>query len=159
MKIIRKILLTGIVGTFSTDIWTIILKVFGVHSHGLLLVGQWIISHLSLSSQKELEGKALYLGWTAHYCLGMLFAFVPIALYGQKWLHRPTFATALITGLTTFMFSIFIIQPILNFGVAFSEYTGQPIILLKVALFHIVYCIGLYGTARIIANCPKTQKT
>ncbi|MDE5469924.1 DUF2938 domain-containing protein [Elizabethkingia meningoseptica] len=154
MKVILKVILAGFAGTLGTDVWTFILKIFGVHSHGLLLVGQWVISHMGTSLQNRLIGNELLIGWTAHYCLGISFSFLPLLLYGKKWLNRPTITKALIIGVITFVLGIFIIQPILNFGVAFSNYANQPVILLKVALFHIVYSIGLYTASRMMAN-PK----
>lgn len=155
MKIIRKTILTGIAGTLATDAWTLLLKMFGVHSHGLLLVGQWIVSHLNPASQSQLMGKALFVGWTAHYCLGILFAILPNLVYGKNWLQKPTLPMALMTGLISFIISIFIIQPILNFGVAFSRYTSQPVILLKVGLFHLVYSIGLWAAAKMTTSLGR----
>ncbi len=152
MKLIQKTILTGIAGTLATDVWTLVLKMFGVHSHGLLLVGQWIVSHLNPALQSQLMDKALFVGWTAHYCLGILFAILPNLVYGKKWLQKPTLLMALMTGFISFLISIFIIQPILNFGVAFSRYTSQPVILLKVGLFHLVYSIGLWAAARMTRN-------
>jgi hypothetical protein len=155
MKLIQKTILTGIAGTLATDVWTLVLKMFGVHSHGLLLVGQWIVSHLNPALQSRLMDKALFVGWTAHYCLGILFAVLPNLVYGKKWLQKPTLLMALMTGLISFLISVFIIQPILNFGIAFSRYTSQPVILLKVGLFHLVYSIGLWAAAKMTRNLGR----
>ncbi len=150
MKVVLKTLAIGIAGTFSTDIWIFILKFFGVHSHGLLLVGIWVTSYLPLSLQNQLSGKELLIGWTVHYFLGISFAFLLILTYGKKRFQKPTVSSALLLGLITFIFSLFIIQPILNFGVAFSKYSTQPVILLKVLVFHSVYSMGLYALSQIL---------
>lgn len=150
MKIILKTVLIGIAGTFTTDIWTLILKFFGIHSHGLLIVGHWVTFHLPLSLQNQFAGKELVIGWIAHYCLGISFAFLLVLIYGKKWFQNPSVFIALMLGCITFVLSLFVIQPILGFGIAFSKYANQPIILLKVVGFHIIYSIGLYIASKIM---------
>lgn len=150
MKVILKTILIGVAGTLATDIWSLILKLFNIHSHGLLFVGNWIKSHVWLSLQNQFTGKELLIGWIAHYWLGISFAFLLILMYGKKWFQKPTFFATLILGFTTFIISLFVIQPILGFGIAFSKFPNQFIIIFKVFLFHLVYSTGLYLSAILL---------
>ncbi|NVM66585.1 glucan phosphoethanolaminetransferase (alkaline phosphatase superfamily) [Mucilaginibacter sp. SG538B] len=157
MNIMVKVVIAGIAGTFATDIWTFLLRLFGVHSHGLLLVGLWVKSHLPSVLQGQLAGKELLIGWTAHYLLGISFAFLLIPMYGKKWFRQPTAFSALVLALVTFVISLFIIQPMLNFGIAFSKFRTQPVILLKVLAFHLIYSLGVYAFLRALKkkNAPS----
>src|SRR5215216_5802639 len=138
MRVLTKIILIGIGATLATDIWSLILKLFNVHSHGLLLVGNWITSRLECSLQDQLAGQELMVGRIAHYCLGISFAFLLILIYGKRWLEKPTILTALVLGLITFLISLFIVQPVLGFGPAFSKMPTQFIIISKLFGFHLV---------------------
>lgn len=150
MNAITKTLVIGIGATVATDIWSFVLKLFNVHSHGLQMVGNWIFSRLGITLQNQLEGKELLIGYIAHYCLGISFAFLFLIIYGKKSFEKPNIKQALFFGLITFVISLCVIQPVLGFGFAFSKMPGQEIILLKVSIFHTIYSVGLYGSSIVL---------
>ncbi|ADB39781.1 DUF2938 family protein [Spirosoma linguale] len=152
MKTAVKIILTGIGGTLATDGWSWMLRLLNIHSHGLPLVGSWIIAHLGNALQLSLAGQELILGWIAHYCLGISFAFLLRFLYGRKWFENPSIAGALVLGLITLIISILLIQPVLGFGIAFSRMPHPGTLVTKVVLFHLVYSLGIFGVANGLKN-------
>lgn len=152
MKTAAKIILIGIGGTLATDSCSWILKLVGIHSHGLSLVGSWFIGYLGISLQHPLASQALLIGWVAHYCLGICFGFLLFFLYGKKWLESPTLSGAFVLGLVTFIISLLLIQPVLGFGKAFANMPHPGTIIAKVVLFHVVYSAGIYGSATVLKN-------
>lgn len=156
--IIRAIII-GAGATALLDIWNIILKhAFKVPPPNWAMVGRWFSHTTKGQFVHESIGKApavnheLAIGWTAHYIVGMVFAAVLLLIWGQEWALAPTFIPALIVGLVTVGCGWFILQPGMGLGVAASKLPNATNIRLRGILGHIVFALGLYGTAHLIAS-------
>ncbi len=133
------------------DVWNLFLKrAFGIPSLSYCLLGRWLLhvpagtfSHASIAAapQKRLECTA---GWLAHYTIGVVFALVFVALAPGDWLARPTLLPALLYGIGTVVFPLFILQPSLGLGIAASRTPRPAQARLKSLVTHAVFGIGLY---------------
>lgn len=146
----------GIGATVIVDIFTFIVSLFTEKSHGIQFIGRWIaylfkgrVYHNTIIETPPFQNEII-IGWVTQYIIGVLFAFVLILLYSKKWLFNPQFIPALIIGCGTLAFPIFVLQPVLGFGVAFSNITNSERLLIKIISIHIVYGTGLYLTAFIL---------
>jgi len=155
MKNFVKTMIVGVGATLAMDLWTFILRLFDVTSHGLQYVGRWVayfpsgkFIHHSIIQTPGMPYEKL-IGFIAHYCIGIGFAFLLSAAFGKKWLSRPRIFPALFIGLTTLLVPTLIIQPALGFGVAFSNMPNQGLLLLKSFSIHIIYGLGLYLSAKL----------
>lgn len=148
--IILKTLAIGIGATFAIDIWVSVLKLFNIKSLDLKYVGRWIgnfpkgkFSHNKIQDTPPVPNE-LIIGWTAHYLIGITFAFILVAFYGSSWLDEPKILPALIIGLITAVAPFFIMQPAFGFGIASSKLPSPNLLRLKSLGTHLVYGIGLY---------------
>lgn len=89
-----KVILIGIGGTFATDCWSLVLKFFGINSRGLLIIGSWLSSKI-LDLEASLN-QSWIIGWTSHYLLGIVLAFLFILIYKKRWFNNPKISSALL---------------------------------------------------------------
>jgi hypothetical protein len=155
--IIRAILI-GAGATILLDIWNLILKMlFKVPPPNWAMVGRWFTHaskgtfiHESIAKATPVKNE-LAIGWIFHYVVGILFAAALLMIWGIAWTVTPTFIPALIVGLVTVGCGWFILQPGMGLGVAASKLPNAVNIRLRGILGHIIFAIGLYGTALLIA--------
>jgi len=152
--IIIKTLLIGIGATLAIDIWVSFLKLFKIKSLDYKYVGRWIgnfprgkFFHNKIQDTPPIPHE-LILGWTVHYLIGITFAFILVFVYGVSWLDKPTFLPAIITGLITSIAPFLIMQP--GFGVASSKLPHSNLLRLKSLGTHLIYGIGLHGSALLL---------
>jgi hypothetical protein len=141
----------GIGASVLMDVWNLFLKrAFGIPSLSYCLLGRWLLhvpagtfSHASIAAapQKRLE---CTVGWLGHYTIGVVFALVFVALAPGDWLARPTLLPALLYGIGTVVFPLFILQPSLGLGIAASRTPRPAQARLKSLVTHAVFGIGLY---------------
>lgn len=162
MKIVKTILV-GIGATFAIDIFTFIVSLFGSNPQGILFVGRWlaylpkgIFFHKNIIETPSIANE-LIIGRIAHYSIGIVFAFLLLAMFGKKWLTKPTLVPALAIAFITFVFPIFILQPALGFGIAFSNRPEQGQLIMKSLLIHLVYGFGLYISTKAINSISNTS--
>lgn len=148
MKIGVKIILIGLGATFATDCWALFLKLFGVNSNGLLIIGTWIVNNV-LNVDASLT-QSWIIGWTTHYFLGIILAFLFVFFYKKKWLQSPKISNAILFGVITLIIPLCIVWPILGFGFAFSKTSIQSTLILKAVILHLIYGIGLFLSVKII---------
>ena len=158
MITILKIILSGIGATLMVDIWTFILRLFKITSLDYRYVGRWIAHfpkgtfvHQNILETPPVHGKT-FIGWAAHYLIGITFAVLLILIYGNDWLARPALFPALLVGIITVGAPLFIMQPAFGFGVASSKLPKPNIRRLKSLSTHIVYGMGLYLTALLMSQ-------
>jgi hypothetical protein len=156
MIIILKTLLIGIGATLAIDIWVSFLKLFKIKSLDYKYVGRWIgnflkgkFFHNKIQDTPPIPYE-LVIGWTAHYLIGITFAFILIAVYGISWLDKPSILPAIIIGLITAVGPFFIMQPAFGFGIASSKLPNPNLLRLKSLGTHLIYGIGLYVSATLI---------
>lgn len=154
---IRSILI-GTGATALLDIWNIVLKqLFHVPLPNWAMVGRWFnhttkgqFVHDSIAKSAPVNHE-LAIGWIAHYVVGIIFAAAVLVIWGIQWTVSPTFLPALIVGLVTVGCGWFILQPGMGLGIAASKMPNATNIRLRGILGHIVFALGLYGTALLIA--------
>lgn len=147
----------GLGATLLMDLWNLFLKrVFGIPSLDYCLLGRWI-SHLPRGSFRHASiGAAARMplecavGWIAHYTIGVVFAVAFVVLAGG-WLARPTLLPALLYGVGTVVFPLFILQPALGLGVAASRAPRPMQARLKSLATHTVFGLGLYASALAVS--------
>lgn len=156
MNEILRITLVGIGATLVMDIYTFVLKLFNINSLDYRLVGRWISKfsegkffheNIVKASPEKYE---VFIGWTAHYLIGISFAILLVMVMGMKWLENPTILPALIIGIVTIIAPFFIMQPAFGFGIAASNLPNPNILRIRSLLTHSVYGIGLFVSAYII---------
>lgn len=141
----------GLGASFIMDIWNLFLKrAFGIPSLNYCLLGRWLCympagtfrhAPISDASKKPFE---CAVGWMAHYAIGIVFALVFILLTSADWLRTPALLPALLFGIGTVVFPLFILQPSLGFGFASSKTPHPAQARLKSLATHTVFGVGLY---------------
>ena len=154
----------GVGATLVMDLWNMFLKrAFGIPSLNYCMLGRWLshmpsgtLRHASIAAapRKPLECPV---GWLAHYTIGVVFGLVFVVLTPGDWLVRPTVLPALLFGIATIVFPLFILQPSLGFGVAASKTPRPAQARLKSLATHIVFGVGLYLSGLGVSYVLRTQ--
>ena len=148
-------ILLGIGATLSMDVWNLFLKrTLGIPSLNFCLLGRWFCymptgtfrhSNISAASPRPHE---CTVGWMAHYTIGATLALIFVGVFvSADWLVRPTLLPALLYGIGTVGFPLFIMQPSLGLGVASSRSPNPMQAGLKSLITHSVFGLGLYLVA------------
>jgi Protein of unknown function (DUF2938) len=146
-------LVIGAGATLLMDLWAAALSRFGITSLNFALLGRWIGHlprgqwfHESIAKSPPVPLET-WIGWSAHYTIGISFAALLLAIFGLPWVHTPTLLPALLVGVATVVAPWFILQPALGFGVA-SRKTPKPIFnAVKSLVTHVVFGLGLFLAA------------
>lgn len=149
----------GIGASLAMDIWNLFLRrALGIPSLDYCLLGRWLchmpggtFRHASIATapRKPFECPV---GWIAHYTIGVVFALVFVLLAPGGWLARPTLLPALLYGVGTVVFPLFIMQPSLGLGMAASRTPKPAQARLKSLVTHTIFGIGLYVCALALAS-------
>ena len=149
----------GLGATAAIDLWNLLLKrAFGVSSLSYCLLGRWLshmpggtFRHPSIGAArpKPLE---CAVGWLAHYSIGVAFAVLFVAVVSPSWLRDPTLVPAMLFGIATVVFPLFVMQPALGLGVAASRAPNPPAARLKSLGTHAVFGLGLYAVALLLRS-------
>jgi len=126
-------------------------KIFGTASPNYALVGRWLaylprgrFFHAPITASPAVQGEGL-IGWTAHYAIGIAFAALLLAVYGQDWVRQPTIAPALMIGIGSVVAPFFLMHPGMGFGIAASRTPNPPAGRLRSLTTHAVFGLGLYA--------------
>ncbi|TCI84876.1 DUF2938 domain-containing protein [Tenacibaculum sp. M341] len=156
MNFIIKTFIIGIGATATMDLYSFILKLFGIHGLDYKFLGRWI-GHLFYGKffhNKIFDSEAIkheqILGQIAHYAIGIIFSFLLVLVFGKKWLETPSIFPALIIGLVTVFAPFFILQPAFGFGIAATHLPDPNKARLMSIIIHFVYGIGLFFSAVIL---------
>lgn len=156
MTMLFKIIAIGIGATLILDIWNFLLDLIGVKSLDYRFVGRWIghftngkFLHNNIMKTTAIQNELL-IGWTVHYLTGISFSFLLVIVFGKGWLVEPLLVPAMIVGLVTVVFPLFIMQPALGFGIASSKQSDPIVRVLKSIMTHLVYGSGLFITGLLI---------
>ncbi len=148
--------LIGIGATLILDLWSLVLRRFGVKPLDFALVGRWIghllhgrWSHDSIRDAAPIRGE-LALGWATHYAIGVAFAWALIAFAGTRWIAAPALAPALLVGVASVAAPFLIMQPAMGSGIASSKTPTPTKNRLKSLMNHTVFGVGLYLAAHLI---------
>jgi hypothetical protein len=151
MNTISATLVTGIVATLLTDLWALARRrLFGIPLPNYGFVGRWIahmprgrFRHESIAAATPARGEGI-VGWSAHYLIGIAFAF----LLPQQ----PALAPALLVGIATVAAPFFIMQPAMGAGIAAGRAPRPNIARLQSLVTHGIFGLGLYAGALITAG-------
>lgn len=162
MKILKTVLI-GVGATFAIDCFTFIVSLFGSATRGMIFVGRWLaympkgtFLHDTIIETSPAANEQL-LGQIAHYCIGVTFAFLLVKMFGEKWLSKPTWRPAFVIALVTLLIPVFILQPALGFGIAFSNMPEQIHLIIKTIAIHTIYGCGLYFSAVFLNKITKEK--
>jgi hypothetical protein len=144
----------GVGATLVMGLWNLFLKrTFGIPSLNYCLLGRWLrhipggtLRHASMSAASQQPFECT-IGWMAHYTIGVVFALVFVGLTSGEWLARPTLLPALLYGIGTIVFPLFILQPSFGLGIAASRTPSPAQARLKSLATHTVFGVGLYVCA------------
>ncbi|QRY77389.1 DUF2938 domain-containing protein [Pseudomonas sp. PDNC002] len=147
----------GLGATLLMDAWSILRKrLLGIPSLDYALVGRWVghmplgqFHHVAIGKAAPITGERA-LGWIVHYLTGVAFALAFVMFDGQ-WLCQPTPLPALLFGLVTVLLPFFIMQPALGLGLAAAKSANPTKARLHSLLTHLIFGIGLYLTAFLLA--------
>jgi hypothetical protein len=141
----------GIGATITMDLWNLFLKrAFGIPSLDYRLLGRWVghltngtVRHARITAAPPITFEC-QLGWIAHYTIGITLAVGFVLVAGTAWLQRPTPIPALLFGVTTVIFPLFLLQPALGLGIASSKAPNPAKARAKSLATHVVFGLGLY---------------
>jgi hypothetical protein len=163
-EFILRVVFIGVGATIVMDVWALLLKQFGIPALNLAYLGRWIghlpqgqWTHESIAKAEPIRGE-LWIGWLAHYSIGVAFAALLLGVYGLEWTRKPTLLPALIVGIVTVVSPLFILQPALGAGIASSK-TPKPVFnSIKSLTTHAVFGLGLYLAAEAVATAVDRFK-
>lgn len=141
----------GIGATAVMDVWGIARKsLLGIPSPNYGLVGRWIahmshwqFRHKAIAASSPIRGERI-IGWGAHYLIGIAFAALLVAIWGDAWIHRPTLGAALVVGVGTVAAPFLLMQPGMGAGIAASRTPHPNSARLHSFISHWVFGLGLY---------------
>src|SRR5512147_1284955 len=102
VEFLFRAVVIGVGATLTMDLWALILKQFGVPSLNFAFLGRWI-GHLPegrFVHEKIAEARPVpaerFLGWVAHYSIGVAFSLLLLATFGLDWARSPSLYPALL---------------------------------------------------------------
>lgn len=145
-----RIVLMGIGATVVMDIGSIIQRAMKMPTLDYAMVGRWAghicrgqWTHQSIGKAPAIAGESV-IGWIIHYCTGILFSALLVAVQGTEWLLAPTPLPAVMVGMATVVVPFFIMQPAMGVGIAASRTPSPWINRLRSLLNHAIFGLGLY---------------
>lgn len=151
----------GLGATALIDLWAIVrTRLFGVAPPNYGLVGRWIAHmprgrfvHRSIAGARPVWGEQ-WIGWVAHYVIGIAFAAILVGVAGTAWLARPTLGPALLVGLGTVAAPFLLMQPGMGAGIAASRTPRPASAQFQSLVTHAFFGLGLYLAARAMQYFP-----
>ncbi len=158
-ELVLRVTLIGIGATLILDLWSLTLKtICGVPFPNYTMVGRWIghfphgrFAHESVINAPYVAGEH-FIGWFAHYGIGVSYAGLLIAFAGVDWLKAPTVLPALIVGVVTVAAPFFIMQPAMGSGMASSKAPKPNVARFRSLAAHTAFGLGLYLSAVVAAT-------
>jgi hypothetical protein len=161
MDMVMAAILVGSGATAATDIWAVARRrLLGVAPPEYGLVGRWLghmargrFRHPSIAAATPIPGEK-WIGWVAHYLIGIAYAALLFALWGPGGLQEPSLAPAMIVGIGTVAAPFFLMQPGMGAGVAASRTPKPGLARLHSLVMHGVFGFGLFVTGLAIRILP-----
>lgn len=153
-----RAVLIGAGATMVMDLWAVLLRQFGVPSLNLALLGRWIghlprgrWMHRRIERATPIRGES-WIGWCAHYSIGIIFSALLLWTYGLAWAQSPSLFPALFIGIVTAVAPLLVLQPAMGAGIA-SWKTPAPVFNgIKSLVTHTVFGLGMYLAALATAS-------
>lgn len=158
LEFARRAVLIGAGATLVMDVWAALLRQFGVPSLNLDFLGRWIghlarghWMHVSIAAAAPIRGER-WIGWCAHYPIGVAFSALLLWRYGLEWAQSPSVLPALFVGIATVIAPLLVLQPAMGAGIA-SWKTPRPFFSsVKSLATHTVFGLGMYLAALAAAS-------
>jgi hypothetical protein len=150
---------TGVGATAFIDLWSLLrARAFGVPSPDYGLVGRWLawmprgrFRHLSIAAAAPVPAEG-FVGWGAHYLIGIGYAALLPLLAGPDWFAHPRLLPALAIGSATVLAPFLLMQPGMGAG-PFASRTPRPWhARFHSFVMHALFGLGLYASALFITN-------
>lgn len=153
MKFLLYSFITGVGATAIVDLWSIVRRaLFDIAAPDYGLVGRWIahmthgrFRHEAIARSSSVQGER-FIGWTAHYLIGIVFAAVLLGIFGIGWIQRPTIAPALLVGIVTVIAPFLLMQPGMGAGIAARRTARPGAARLQSLITHAIFGVGLYAS-------------
>lgn len=150
-----RAVLIGAGATGLMDVWAALLRQLGVPSLNMAFLGRWLghlrrgrWTHQAIAGATPVRGE-LWIGWGAHYAIGITFAALLLWVNGPEWGRSPTLPPALLIGVVTVVAPLFILQPGMGAGIASWKTPTPAFSSAKSLVTHIVFGVGMYLAARV----------
>jgi hypothetical protein len=145
-------ILIGAGATGFLDLWSAVrARLFRAAAPDYGLVGRWLghvargrIFHAAITKSPPVRGERL-IGWTAHYAIGIAFAAILLAVWGDEWAHHPALCPALIVGIGSVAAPFLLMQPGMGLGIAASRAPDPRAARLRSLTTHTIFGLGLYA--------------
>lgn len=149
----------GVGATLIMDVWNLFLKrTFSIPSLNYCLLGRWFrhmpagtFRHVNINAARQKPFECT-VGWIGHYAIGLTLALGFLILVSGDWLIRPTLLPALLYGIGTTAFPLFVMQPSLGLGIAASRTPNPAQARVKSLATHTVFGAGLYLSALAVSH-------
>ena len=150
-------IVVGVGATLLMDLWNLFLRrAFGIPSLNYCFLGRWVLHIPSGTLRHDSIAKATpkpyecQVGWITHYTIGISLAIVFVTVISPNWIDSPTLMPAVLYGLATVVFPLFVLQPALGLGIASARTPNPAKARLKSLATHLVFGIGMYTTAVVL---------
>jgi len=158
IELLGTALLLGVAGSAFIDVWSLVLRHrFHVATLDYAMLGRWVghfprgrFTHARIAAATPIRGEGP-VGWVAHYAIGIVFALVLLAVWGQEWAQAPTILPPLVVGIGSVLAPWFIMQPAFGAGIAGAKNAKPLAGRLRNLGTHTVYGFGLYVSAVAIS--------
>ena len=154
MENVASIVLAGVGATALTDGWAWLRqRLFAVPPPDFGLVGRWLahmrsgrLRHDRIAAAPPVPGERA-LGWSAHYLIGIAYAFALLAIWGLEWARQPTPGPALIVGIVSVLAPFLLMQPGMGAGFFASRAPNPAVARIRSLTIHAVFGVSLYLAA------------
>lgn len=154
-------ILIGLGATLTFDLWGLFLKyAFKMAPSNICLVGRWFrympegtLLHASIAASPPKSAECT-VGWLAHYTIGIVLAFVFVAVAGNGWLEHPTLLPAMFFGVVTVLAPFVIMQPSFGLGFAASKTSNPTQARVRSLMNHTAFGVGLYLFGWLVSWLP-----
>jgi hypothetical protein len=158
VEFLTRGVLIGVGAAALMDAWALFSRrAFNIQGLDYALLGRWIghfprrrFFHERIAAAGPIRGERP-LGWVAHYSIGIMFAFLLLAICGLAWAHSPTIWPALVIGWGTIVAPWFVLQPGMGAGIAASRTPNPRAARLRNLATHTAYGVGLYVSAVVLS--------
>lgn len=164
MGLLIATIVVGIGATLLMDLWMLLRRrAFGTPLPDYAMVGRWFghmargrFRHERIAAAPKLPGE-LAIGWSAHYAIGIGYAALLVAIWGQAWLQQPTPWPALAVGIGSVVAPLLVMQPAIGAGIAASRTPDPAVARAHSLITHIVFGLALYAAGCANSFLPQVR--
>ncbi len=157
------VVLIGVGATVVLDLWVAVLRSLGVQTLDFALMGRWVghtfrgsFFQPSIRKATPIPGERA-LGWITHYAVGIVFAGLLFSIVGRAWSQNPSPMPAVLVGLMTVFFPLFVMQPAMGSGFAASKTPAPLKNCLRSIVNHAIFGLGLYVSAVVLERVMESS--